>query len=139
LIRVLKRLLYTAKHGAKALSATTVVVSYALNGTSHVIAGMSYIPHGASKILEEIKEEDKNTVEYKIITSSQNLLDLTSGVIYAASYIPYSARKVLYKASLSPEKIEQIYTKSDLFVDNLSSKLKGIKTENFSQALAVAY
>lgn len=145
---VLKPLLYTTKYGAKALSATTVVVSYALNGTSYGIAGMSYISYGASKILEEIKEEDKNMVGYKIITSSQNLLDLTSGVMYAASYIPYSAGKVLYKASditdwvdssLSPEKIEQICTKSDLFVDNLSSKLKGIRIENFSQALAVAY
>ncbi|GFY65132.1 uncharacterized protein TNIN_36351 [Trichonephila inaurata madagascariensis] len=143
----LKPLLYTAKYGAKALSATTVVVSYALNGASYGIAGVSYIPHGASKVLEKCKGEDKNTAGYKITTSSQNLLDFTSGAIYTASYVPYGAGKVLYKASdmtdwvdsyLSPEKIEQVCTKSDLLVDNLSSKLKGTKIENFSQALAVA-
>ncbi|WP_341822732.1 MULTISPECIES: hypothetical protein [unclassified Wolbachia] len=143
----LKPLLYTAKYGAKALSATTVVVSYALNGASYGIAGISYIPHGASKVLKKCKGEDKNTVGYKITTSSQNLLDFTSGAIYTVSYVPYGAGVVLngvsgianqLDSSLSPEKIEQICTKSDLFVDNLSSKLKGIKIENFSQALAVA-
>lgn len=81
----LKPLLYTAKYGAKALSATTVVVSYALNGSSYGIAGMSYIPHGASKVLEKCKGEDKNTVGYKITTSSQNLLDFTSGAMYTVS------------------------------------------------------
>ncbi|WP_353283108.1 hypothetical protein [Wolbachia endosymbiont (group A) of Pogonocherus hispidulus] len=143
----LKPLLYTTKYGAKALSATTVVVSYALNGASYGIVGMSYIPHGASKVLKKCKGEDKNTVGYKITTSSQNLLDFTSSAMYAVSYIPYGAGVVLdgvsgianqLDSSLSPEKIEQICTKSDLFVDNLSSKLKGIKIENFSQALAVA-
>lgn len=143
----LKPLLYTAKYGAKALSATTVVVSYALNGSSYGIAGMSYIPHGASKVLEKCKGEDKNTVGYKITTSSQNLLDFTSGAMYTVSYIPYGAGVVLDGVSgianqldsyLSPEKIEQVCTKSDLLVDNLSSKLKGTKIENFSQALAVA-
>lgn len=143
----LKPLLYTAKYGAKALSATTVVVSYALNGASYGIAGMSYIPHGASKVLEKCKGEDKNIVGYKITTSSQNLLDFTSGAMYTVSYIPYGAGVVLDGVSgianqldsyLSPEKIEQVCTKSDLLVDNLSSKLKGTKIENFSQTLAVA-
>lgn len=147
---ILKPILYTAKCGAKVLSTTTVVVSYALSGTSYVVAGASYIPYGASRVLEECKGKDENTVGYKITTSSQHLLNFTSGVIYAVSYVPYGAAMVLKGVSdvtgsvdsyLSTEKIEQICTKSDLLVDNLkdnlSSVLKGIETENFSQALAI--
>lgn len=147
---VLKPLLYTTKCGAKVLSTTTVVVSYALSGTSYVVAGASYIPYGASRVLEECKGKDENTVGYKITTASQHLLNFTSGVIYAVSYVPYGAAVVLKGVSdvtgsvdscLSTEKIEQICTKSDLLVDNLkdnlSSVLKGIETENFSQALAI--
>ncbi|WCR57803.1 hypothetical protein [Wolbachia endosymbiont of Ctenocephalides felis wCfeJ] len=145
----LEPLLYVAKYGAKVLSATTVVASYTLDGASYVMAGMSYIPHGTSKVLEKIKaEKDKDAVEYKIITTSQHLLDLTSGAIYTASYIPYGAGKVLYKisdaadwvdSSLSPKKVEQICTESDLFIESLSSKLKEIRTESFLQAtLAIA-
>lgn len=144
---VLNPLLYTTKYVAKALSVTTVVVSHACSGTSYVVAGASYIPYGASRVLEECKGKDENTVGYKITTSSQHLLNFTSGVIYAVSYVPYGAAVVLKGVSdatgsvdsyLSTEKIEQICTKSDLLVDKLSSKLKEIETENFSQALAIA-
>lgn len=140
----LKPLLYTAKYGAKALSATAIVGSYTLSGTSYIIAGTSYVPHGVSRTLEEIKEKDKNTAGYKVITASQNLLDLTSGAMYAVSYVPYGAGVVLngvssianqLDTSLSPEKIEQICTKSDLFIEDLSSKLKGV-TENSIETMS---
>ncbi|MGL9718841.1 MAG: hypothetical protein ACR5K9_09585 [Wolbachia sp.] len=141
---ILEPLLYATKYGAKALSATTIVGSYTLNAASYVIAGMSYVPHGASKALEEIKEEDRDTVRYKVITASQNLLDLTSGAMYVVSYVPYGAGMVLNEvsgianqldSSLSPEKIEQVCTKSDLFVEDLSSKLKEV-TDSSVEAMS---
>lgn len=55
----LKPLLYTAKYGAKALSATTVVVSYALNGASYGIAGNLIFLMVHQKCLKNAKEKIK--------------------------------------------------------------------------------
>ncbi|MDN5247968.1 MAG: hypothetical protein QWI36_02410 [Wolbachia endosymbiont of Tyrophagus putrescentiae] len=127
---VIKPSLYAVKYTASALSATTMVISYTLDGTSRVVAGVSYIPHEMSKALELCKGEDKGTTGHKIVTFSQGLLNCTSATIYAASYIPYGAGIVFdgvsnttgkVSSSLTPETIEEICKKSDLFVDDISN------------------
>ena len=146
-----KPLLYGVKYGSKSVAVTSNITSTALNLTSSLIAGSSYITDAISKTFEPDTIKDKDSLKYGLTNFTHKLLVSMSSAIYGISYVPYFASYTLdvvsdtadyLDQSLTPETINEVCSSSNKMIkesiQSISSSLErvNVKCGYIKQGLA---